>query len=214
MKKSSIVIVAIITLGAAGFFANTLVHAVAYIPADTMDMSSVASILNSATSTDMVSTTTVKALAEIPSGDHPSRLVIPALSIDAHVQDTTITKRGTMGTPTNFTDVAWYEYGTLPGDPGEAVIDGHVDNGLGLDGVFIHLDTIKTGEDIFITRQDGTKLHFVVTSVKWYDYKNVPMQTLLSLSGTSRLALITCGGNWVAGEKTYDERLVVEAALN
>jgi sortase A len=192
MKKSSLV-AAIITLGAIGFFTNTLVHAVAY-------------------DTDNSASPTGTAPKVIPA-NHPSRLIIPTLSINAAVQDTTITKRGTMGTPTNFTDVAWYEYGALPGDPGEAVIDGHVDNGLGLSGVFKELGNIQKGTDIFILEHGGTKLHFVVTDVSSYDYKSVPMEKILYAGRLPRLALITCEGTWISGEKTYDERVVVTARL-
>lgn len=190
MKKSSFII-AVITLGAAGFFASTLVHAVAYTPGSGAG----------------IGTTTPA------SGNYPSRLVIPSLSINANVQYTTITKRGTMGTPTNFTDVAWYGYGVAPGSPGEAVIDGHVNNGLGLAGVFTNLDDIKNNDDIFVVEKDGTKLHFVVTNITSYGYENIPMQNILSSSGAPRLALITCEGNWISGQKTYDQRLVVTATL-
>ena len=145
--------------------------------------------------------------------NYPVRLVIPTLSINTNVQYTTITKRGTMGTPNNFTDVAWYGYGVAPGQSGEAVIDGHVDNGLGLAGVFLHLDNIQTGDDIYVTEKDGTILHFQVTDITSYDYANLPMDQIISSTGSPRLALITCGGDWISSEHIYDKRLVITASL-
>jgi LPXTG-site transpeptidase (sortase) family protein len=193
--KNSTFVIGMLTLVALGFFGTTLVHATAYDPADS-------------------ATNEPAAVAADAEGDYPSRLVVPALSINANVQYTYgTTARGTMGTPTNFTDVAWYEGSVVPGATGESVIDGHVNNGLGLAGVFTDLASIKVGDDIFVTDKDGTKLHFVVANITDYDYQTIPMQDILSSTGPARLALITCDGDWVNGQNTYDERLVVTADL-
>ena len=196
IKKSLLILIITLTVGAFGIFVNTLVYATVYDPANIKSPNDIR---------------IEKSL--IADGNYPARLVIPALRVNANIQSTTITKRGTMGTPTNFTDVAWYEYGVAPGSQGEAIIDGHVDNGLGLAGVFKNLKNIENGADIFIVEQDGTKLHFEVTSITYYNYKNVPMQKFLTANGTPKLAFITCEGNWISGEKTYDQRLVVETSL-
>ena len=44
---------------------------------------------------------------EVLPGDHPARLRIPALGIDAHVQEVGVNALGTMAAPNNFTDVGW-----------------------------------------------------------------------------------------------------------
>jgi len=139
----------------------------------------------------------------------PSRLIIPALNINANVQDLGINSIGNMQAPDNFTDVGWYKYGTVPGQLGSAVIDGHVDNGLGLAGVFKQLDSIKVGDDVYVQTIGGQKLHFVVSDIEIYPYQNVPLNTVFAQSDTARLNLITCDGTWVNGKDTYDERLVV-----
>ena len=94
-----------------------------------------------------------------------------------------------------------------------AVIAGHVDNGLALPGVFKHLDELKIGDDVYVERKDGTELHFKVTVIQKYPYRNVPLKTLFSRRDLPRLNLITCGGTWVPGERSYDERLVVYSEL-
>ena len=150
---------------------------------------------------------------EVLPGDHPARLRIPALGIDAHVQEVGVNALGNMAAPNNFTDVGWYKYGTPPGFVGSAVIAGHVDNGLALPGVFKHLDELKIGDDVYVERKDGTELHFKVTEIQKYPYRNVPLKTLFSRRDLPRLNLITCGGTWVPGERSYDERLVVYTEL-
>jgi LPXTG-site transpeptidase (sortase) family protein len=157
--------------------------------------------------------TVAKNVAVTPPG-YPVRLVIPALNINANVQDVGITARGNMGVPNNFVDVGWYSYGAIPGQVGSAVIDGHVDNGLSLAGVFKHLSDIKTGDDVYVTNYAGQEFHFVVTDIQYYGYENAPTSEIFNAdNGGSELKLITCGGTWVPGQKTYDQRLVVTATL-
>lgn len=139
----------------------------------------------------------------------PSLLIIPALSINAHVQDLGINSIGNMQAPDNFVDVGWYKYGTVPGYIGSAVIDGHVDNGLGLAGVFLNLDKIQQGDDVYVQTIGGTVLHFVVQNVVAYPYQNVPTDLVFAQNDAARLNLITCDGTWVNGQDTYNERLVV-----
>jgi sortase A len=145
--------------------------------------------------------------------DQPSRLVIPSLHIDAHVQKTGIAKSGNMAPPTNFTDVGWYRLGTVPGFRGSAVMAGHVDNALALAGVFKHLPEIKKGADIYVKTGGGESLRFKVTDVTTYSYKEVPTELIFNQNDKSRLRLITCGGNWIQSAKSYDERVVVTAEL-
>jgi LPXTG-site transpeptidase (sortase) family protein len=153
------------------------------------------------------------AVSVVEPGDVPMTLSIPVLGIHAAVQQTGITKSGAMGTPTNFTDVAWYKYGPAPGQVGSAVIDGHVDNGLSLAGVFKHLGDIKVGDDLYVTTKSGQELHFGVTDIEVYPYKDTPNDLIFNRTDKVRLNLITCQGTWVKGDKTYDERLVVFAEL-
>lgn len=141
----------------------------------------------------------------------PVRLKIPSLSIDAHVQHVGTTQQGNMAAPSNFSDVGWYKHGTVPGMAGSAVIDGHVDNALALPGVFEHLAYAKVGDDIYIETVDGKNLHFRVRAIEVYPYKEVPAKYVFEKTNEARLNLITCDGTWIAGEKTYDKRLIVYA---
>lgn len=191
---------ALVVIGVA-VFAATLVHAVWYAPE------------GSGYVLEGNHTVPAKPVAHVPKGA-PVRLLIPTLNIDANVQMTGVSAKGNMGVPTNFTDVAWFDGGTMPGQIGSAVIDGHVDNGLGLDGVFKHLGDIKVGDDIYVRTKEGAELHFVVHDIENYPYQSVPTEQIFhSQDGLQHLNLITCEGAWVKGDKTYDHRLVVYSTL-
>lgn len=195
-RMKNLVAAGALVIGAAVFGA-TLVHAVWYAPD-----SEIVPPPSLARQVRPVATSTL-----------PARLEIPAIRINATVQRVGITAKGNMGTPSNFTDVAWYKYGTVPGHTGSAVIDGHVDNGLGLNGVFKHLDQVQAGDDIYVLDASGRTLHFVVDRTAEYPYKEVPTNEIFASSSVPNLVLITCGGAWVESDKTYDHRLVVFATL-
>lgn len=141
----------------------------------------------------------------------PTRLVIPSIEVDAKVQHVGVNAKGNMATPSNFKDVAWYKNGPSPGENGNAVIAGHLDNGLGLPAVFWRLRELRPGNEISIEAEDGSVQRFVVTDVQSYQYKEVPTALIFNPTGPAGLTLITCDGTWIAREKTYDRRLVVSA---
>lgn len=180
-------------------FATVLHGALNPAPDPTATPSAVASVSETAGST---------------SGIIPAELTIPSLNINSNVEETGITAAGAMGTPTSFSTTAWYEYGPEPGQPGMALIDGHVNNGLGLAGVFVNLDQIKIGADIYIMDSSGNKLDFVVVSTSTVPYVGTISEITATQSTTqSQLVLITCEGNWVPSSRTYDHRIVVLAGL-
>jgi sortase (surface protein transpeptidase) len=191
-------VVALITIGAVGFFVWTLVRATLYAPDS--------QILPTAQALAM-SSPTLTATSSLP-----SRLIIPSLGIDSLIQYVGENAKGNMRAPDNFTDVAWYEYGTVPGNVGSAVIDGHVDNGLGLDGIFKHLRNITVGADVYIKTAGAAILHFKVSDIEVYPYQSVPT-TIFTQRDAARLNLVTCDGSWVAGRDTYNQRIVIYTRL-
>lgn len=193
MARASRFFIFTLTLCAVAIFATTMVGALFYSPETEI------AVPERTTETNPL--------------QHPERFVIPALDIDAHVQEVGINAEGEMAVPSNFTDVGWYRYGVVPGGTGSSVIAGHVDNGLGLAGVFKRLEEIETGDEVIVTRADGVELTFIVTGMRTYRYDAVPTEIIFNPSGSSRLNLITCGGSWIKSAKTYDERLVVFTKL-
>jgi len=145
--------------------------------------------------------------------DYPARLSIPALGVEAAVQDVGVAKSGRMAVPTNYSDVGWYRYGPVPGEAGNAVFDGHVDNGFGRLGVFARLHELKAGQEVVIENVRGEEVRFVVEDVEAYGAGDVPLARVFAESGPPRVVLITCEGTFDPDTKTYDKRLLVYARL-
>src|SRR3989344_267875 len=82
-------------------------------------------------------------IATVAPTEYPSRLLIPKLDIDAHVQHVGLTKSGNMAAPKNFTDVSWWKYGTVPGYRGSAVMAGHEDNAIDTPAIFYDLNKLE-----------------------------------------------------------------------
>ncbi len=138
---------------------------------------------------------------------------IPSISVDAHVEDVGIkASTGNIDTPKILSDAAWYNGDAIPGQPGTAVILGHVDNGLGLEGVFKDLKSVQVGADVYVTNKDGSVVHFVVTDVTDYALATAPVQDILhDPANPVALKIITCDKNWYGGRYHYDHRVVVTA---
>ncbi len=144
---------------------------------------------------------------------HPIQIIIPKINVNAVVEEVGITFKGNMSTPKKFADTGWYKYGTVPGELGSAVIDGHVDNGLGIPAVFINLKKLVPGDIVYVQAKNGRKLKFKVFDIQNYYYKDVPLEILFNRNGDRYLNLITCDGNWIPAEKTDDHRIVVYTKL-
>ncbi len=116
-----------------------------------------------------------------------------------------------MGIPTNFTDVGWYNKGPKPGEPGSAVIDGHLDGKEVKEAVFYNLQNLKPGDDVQIVDSKGTTHHFKVIETKLYKYDAPTADVFDPDVSKVRLNLITCAGDWVEGQ--YNQRVVVFTEL-
>jgi LPXTG-site transpeptidase (sortase) family protein len=141
----------------------------------------------------------------------PARLKIPAINVNAAVQQVGKNAAGSMGTPTNFTDVAWYMLGSKPGEAGSVVIDGHVNNAKGTDGVFANLVQVKLGDYITVEDSAGHSIIYIVTETDEYNTDAAPLDTIFATTGPAQLVLITCDGDWIPSAHSYNKRLVVVA---
>lgn len=140
----------------------------------------------------------------------PAKLSIPRAKVQAPVEEVGVDAQGNIGVPSAPTNVAWYDRGPAPGQPGDAILNGHVDWTTG-PAVFANLRALQPGDEVSIVTQSGQQLRFRVTASKAYDASTRPPADLFATSGPPRISLITCTGPWDAGRKQYQQRLVVSA---
>ena len=139
----------------------------------------------------------------------PVRLRIPAINVNTTIQRVGINSRGEMEVPGNVVDVGWFKLGSIPGERGSAVIDGHFDGGDGKAGVFINLYKLKPGDKLYVEDSRGKTTVFIVRESKTFDPGLA--DGVFSRNDGTYLNLITCDGVWDGVKKSYNKRLVVFA---
>lgn len=141
----------------------------------------------------------------------PTRLEIPSIKVDAAIDYLGLTYTGDLDTPDGPDNVGWYKQGPRPGEVGNAVIDGHFGWLDGKPAVFDNLHKLSTGDKIHSKDEAGVTTSFVVTGTKTFSPEDDAAEVFRSDDGKAHLNLITCQGEWNAGQESYDTRLVVFA---
>jgi hypothetical protein len=142
----------------------------------------------------------------------PARLLIPSLRIAADIETVGLDGQGDVATPSRPADVAWFAGSVVPGQAGNAFIDGHLDWWSSGPAVFWNLNRLHRGDRIVVRRRDGHALEFRVTGVvRLAEGASVP--SLFATEGPATLSLVTCAGAWDTVHHTYKERLAVTAVL-
>jgi hypothetical protein len=140
----------------------------------------------------------------------PVRLRIPALHVDSAVQRLGLQADGTVAVPKR-TDVAgWYERGPRPGQPGPAVILGHVDSHSG-PGIFINLSTVRVGTLVRVDRADGSMVMFRISKVSRVAKTSFPTDLVYAPSLDPTLRLVTCGGSFDHTRGSYRDNVIAFA---
>lgn len=142
----------------------------------------------------------------------PVRLRIDAIGIDAPITPAGINDRtGQMAVPGNASDVAWYEHGPAPNEPGSAVLAAHVDLASQGPGVFFDLQELQPGDRVDVLFDDGSTSSFRVAARTVYAKEELPLDAVFSRQGPPVLTLITCGGGFNQTAQRYDSNVVVYA---
>jgi sortase (surface protein transpeptidase) len=107
-------------------------------------------------------------------------------------------------------NVGWYRLGPTPGEPGIAVLVGHVDTNDRA-AVFEKLHEVKRGQRVEVRREDRRVATFVVDSVETFPKSSFPADRVLVHDDVPRLVLVTCGGPWLGVEAGYADNIIVFA---
>jgi hypothetical protein len=163
----------------------------------------------------------------VPVSTRPA-LVIPALGIDAPVQTTAAV--GPLGSasltiPMDIRDVGWWD-GTVtdgsqrwaneapaPGNPGVAIVAGHVDSAAAGPGALYRLDDLRVGQSIEVDNVDSTTTWRKVTAPPQTIPKSDLPASLFATRGIPRHALVTCGGPFDAATGHYEDNVIVWVVL-
>jgi len=144
---------------------------------------------------------------------YPVRVRIPAIGIDAFVEELGERADGGMATPRDPAKIAWYREGAIPGENGNVVMAGHLDRIDGSPAVFWDLAALAVGDTVIVYDRAQTAYHYVVTMQQNYPYDQAPIDKIFGFGLISQLNLITCRGEWDGQKQTYSERLVVYTKL-
>ena len=142
----------------------------------------------------------------------PRAVRIPAIGVDSVLVDLVVDKSGALVPPRSADVLGWYADGVAPGNAGPAVIAGHVDSKSG-PGVFANLAKLKAGDQVFVQRNDGSQLTFVVGKTYAVAKTAFPTDLVYAPTPVSELRLVTCGGTFDTAADSYRDNVVVEAVL-
>ena len=142
----------------------------------------------------------------------PVRIEIPAIGVTSSLDRLGRAADKTVQVPSRWEVAGWYAAGTRPGDPGSAVILGHVDSRSG-PAVFYRLRELRRGDLVEVARADGSTVRFVVQRTEQYDKRRFPTDEVYYPTLTPALRLVTCGGEFDATAGHYRSNIIVFATL-
>ncbi len=142
----------------------------------------------------------------------PVSIEIPAIDLKAPTVGVGLKENGEMDVTESFKETFWFDKGYKPGEPGNAVIGGHVDSKKG-PAIFYNIKKLQVGDEVIVSGKDGDKRTFVVTDKKAYPWDEAPLKSIFGYTSRSSLNLITCTGNFDHAAHNYSQRLVIYTEL-
>lgn len=147
-------------------------------------------------------------------GAVPESVTLPGIGATSSLVPVGLTPDGSMAVPSVHTpkQAAWFEPGPEPGQPGPAVIVGHID-GDHIPGVFFRLKDVHEGDRVEV-RSGGATLAFTVYRTALVAKDAFPADEVFGHTDGPELRLITCGGDFDRAAHSYKGNTVVFAKLS
>lgn len=144
----------------------------------------------------------------------PVAISIPRIGVASTLIQTGILPDGTAEVPPVDTpeQASWLSESPRPGEPGPAVIYGHID-GAGQRGVFADLDQLAAGDRVLIGRGSAPPAEFEVYAVESYPKTEFPAAKVYGDTEGPELRLVTCTGPFDRAAGHHRDNLVVYARL-
>jgi LPXTG-site transpeptidase (sortase) family protein len=143
-------------------------------------------------------------------GSVPASIRIPKIGTAAAVVPLGMDDDGMLDAPVDPDTVGWFMLGPGVGEPGNAILDGHVDWGGRL-RVFGLLKTLRPGDEVLVTDDAGQTFRYSVTWTRLVDANAAPVDEIYAQGDDQELTLITCGGAFDQASHMYVSRWVVRA---
>lgn len=145
----------------------------------------------------------------------PVSLEVPAIGLRTPLASLGLTPDGLIDVPppTKGSPAGWYRYSRTPGEPGSAVIVGHVDSAHDGPAVFFRLGELVPGDRITVHRADGSAAVFTVRRTAVVPKDRFPAADVYGPTRWPVLRLVTCGGSFDHLRGHYRDNLVVFATL-
>lgn len=153
-----------------------------------------------------------RAATPMPDPIEPTRVTVPAIGLDADVIRLGLNSDGTLEVPSDFSQTGWWTGGSAPGEPGPAVIAGHVDSRSG-PAVFYRLRDLSPGDLITVSDEDGDEISYEVDRLEQHPKDDFPTQAVYGPTEESTLRLITCGGSFDRSVRSYRDNIIVFASI-
>jgi len=144
----------------------------------------------------------------------PTQVSIPAIDVDSTLMELGLNADGTVEVPSlaPTAPAGWYRGSPTPGELGPSVILGHVTGSAG-PAIFYRLGDMRPGDQVSVTRDDGSIATFTVDAVEQYPKAEFPTQKVYGNTDDAALRLITCGGVFVSAAVPHLDNIVVYATL-
>jgi hypothetical protein len=157
----------------------------------------------------------------------PASLVIPSVGVDAPLMPVGAAgapATASLTVPEDVHDVGWWdgnvtdghqraqEEAPAPGQPGVAILAGHVDSAAGGPGALSRLGAVKPGATIEVVAADGSVTSWLVTAPPETVGKTTLPPALFATTGAARLAIVTCGGPFDTATGHYEDNVIVWGA--
>ncbi|GAA2693654.1 Sortase family protein [Actinosynnema pretiosum] len=163
-----------------------------------------------------LSTSVTASTATAPSADvaRPTGVRVPKLGVSSSLVDLGLNPDGTVQVPPveQPEQAGWFTGAPRPGEPGPAVVLGHV-NGGGRAGVFSRLHELVAGDEVLVDRAGGGTARFAVTRVDRVAKDGFPTEQVYGDTQGPELRLITCGGEFDESARGYRDNVIAYAVL-
>ena len=154
-------------------------------------------------------------LAEAAAVAAPVSVGIPSIDVASDLMRLDLNDDGSVEVPPLEPDdkAGWYQRGPAPGAVGPSVILGHVDSAEHGPGIFFDLGALKAGDEVEVARADGTVAVFAVDKVERHPKDAFPTIAVYGNTAEPQLRLITCGGDFDSGARSYEDNVIAFATL-